>query len=58
MTTATVASPDVLHKEIEQLQTEVKYLKEQLEWFRRQYFGKRSEKIIFSTRIFIFVAAL
>jgi len=28
------------------LREEVNYLKEQLEWFRRQLFGKRSEKIV------------
>lgn len=31
---------------ISQLETEVAYLKEQLAWFQRQIFGKRSEKVI------------
>ena len=30
----------------ESLQKEIKYLKEQLAWFKRQLFGKKSEKII------------
>lgn len=43
--TATI-SLENLSKENAQLKGEVHYLKEQLEWFRRQIFGKRSEKIV------------
>ncbi len=35
-----------LEKNNEQLQEENSFLKEQIDWFRRQIFGKRSEKII------------
>ena len=45
MMTATV-SLEQLSKENIQLREEIGYLKEQLEWFRRQFFGQRSEKII------------
>lgn len=37
---------ELLQIENVRLREEVNYLKEQLEWFRRQLFGKRSEKII------------
>lgn len=37
-----------LRKENEFLRSEIKAFKEQLEWFKRQLFGKRSEKIISS----------
>ncbi len=33
-------------EEVVQLQNEVRHLKEQLEWFKRQIFGKRSERIV------------
>ncbi len=33
-------------KEVEILQNENSYLKEQISWFRRQIFGKKSEKVI------------
>lgn len=36
-----------LKKENENLQQQVNYLKEQLAWFTKQIFGKRSEKIVF-----------
>src|SRR6266540_1282382 len=42
----TTISLENLSKEINQLRKENNYLKEQLEWFRRQIFGKRSEKIV------------
>jgi transposase len=48
MTTSTSA-PEQLLREIESLQNEVCSLKEQLDWFRRQVFGKRSEKIVQDT---------
>lgn len=35
-----------LEKQVGQLQNEVDFLNEQLEWFKRQIFGKRSEKVI------------
>lgn len=37
---------ETLEKENAVLRNEIGYLKEQLEWFRRQIFGKRSEKIV------------
>ena len=39
-------TPENLVIENTQLRNEVKYLKEQLAWFQRQIFGKRSEKTI------------
>jgi transposase len=45
MTTSTITL-EQLQQENAQLRNEVGYLKEQLEWLRRQIFGKRSEKII------------
>lgn len=33
-------------QENEHLRSEVNYLKEQVEWFKRQIFGKRAEKIV------------
>lgn len=33
-------------KEITQLSNEIKHLKEQLEWFKKQVFGQRSEKFV------------
>lgn len=48
MITTKNTSTDALEKDnlILILRNEVSYLKEQLEWFRRQVFGQRSEKII------------
>lgn len=46
MTTATSATLESLQSEIKTLRGEISYLKEQNEWFRRQCFGKRSEKIV------------
>ncbi len=39
-------STEQLQKENTELRNEINHLKEQLEWFKRQIFGKRSEKII------------
>jgi transposase len=46
MKTAQISSSDQLQKEITELRTENVFLKEQIEWFKRQIFGKRSERII------------
>ena len=35
-----------LNKEVCRLNQEAKYLNEQLEWFKRQLFGKRSERVV------------
>ena len=45
MSTSTVC-PEQLLEENALLRKEITLLKEQLEWFRRQIFGKRSEKIV------------
>lgn len=45
MSTATI-SLEQLQTENETLRNEISHLKEQLGWFQRQIFGKRSEKII------------
>ena len=45
MSTSTICL-EQLQEEIELLKKENTFLKEQLEWFRRQIFGKRSEKFI------------
>lgn len=45
MNTST-ACPEQLLRENVLLKQEIAYLKEQVEWFRRQIFGKRSEKIV------------
>ena len=42
----TVENTSIEQLEIEKLKNEVLYLKEQIAWFQRQMFGKRSEKII------------
>lgn len=46
--TAQTPTKETLDKDhyINSLQEEILYLKEQLEWFKRQLFGKRSEKIV------------
>lgn len=46
MTTASTTSLEQHQKIIAELQEEIRSLKEQLDWFRRQIFGKRSEKFI------------
>lgn len=43
---ATSPQPLNLITEIESLKHENRYLREQIEWFKRQLFGKKSEKII------------
>ena len=45
MTSSTITLEDSL-KKVESLEKEVLNLKEQLDWFKRQVFGKRSEKVI------------
>lgn len=45
MTTETV-SREHHENQIALLRNEIKYLNEQIEWFRRQIFGKKSEKIV------------
>lgn len=42
----TLLTPQQILQENEELRTENFYLKEQLEWFKRQVFGKRSERIV------------
>lgn len=44
--TASTIHLEQLQSENSQLKVEVGYLKEQLEWFKRQIFGKRSERIV------------
>lgn len=46
MTAVQIADPNDLQKENAELRCEIIFLKEQLAWFKRQIFGKRSEKII------------
>ena len=46
MNTAQILDPELLQKENVELRCEVVYLKEQLAWFKRQVFGRRSERII------------
>jgi len=46
MITAQIPDVDQLQKEIGDLHCEVLHLKEQLAWFKRQIFGKRSERIV------------
>jgi transposase len=45
MTTVQISDPESLQKEVVELRCEVIYLKEQLDWFKRQIFGKKSERI-------------
>ena len=46
MNAAQILDPELLQKENVELRCEVVYLKEQLAWFKRQVFGRRSERII------------
>lgn len=46
MRTVQHASNEQLESEISRLRNENAYLNEQLNWFKRQVFGKKSEKII------------
>ncbi len=45
MTTSQIPSPEIFQKEIAELRFENLYLKEQLDWFKRQIFGQKSERI-------------
>lgn len=46
MTTTTSEALEAAQSEITTLKGEINYLKEQLAWFLRHYYGKRSEKIV------------
>ena len=46
MTTVQISDPEFLQKENADLRCEVIYLKEQLAWFKRQIFGKKSERTV------------
>lgn len=46
MTTAQFLNPEQLKNENADLRCKVVYLEEQLAWFKRQIFGKRSERIV------------
>ena len=46
MTAAQIYSPELLQKENTELRCENSYLKEQLDWFKRQIFGRKSERTV------------
>lgn len=46
MISAQISDPEILQKEIVELRLENHSLKEQLDWFKRQMFGKKSERIV------------
>ena len=46
MTAAQISDPELLQKENAELRCEVTYLKEQLDWFKRQIFGRKSERTV------------
>ena len=46
MTVAQISNPELLQKENAELRCEVTYLKEQLAWFKRQIFGRKSERTV------------
>lgn len=46
MNSAQITPYERLEKENNLLRNEVSLLKEQIDWFKRQIFGKRSEKIV------------
>jgi hypothetical protein len=46
MTIAQIPDVGQLQKENDNLRCEVLHLREQLDWFKRQVFGKRSERIV------------
>ena len=46
MTAAPIFSPELLQKENADLRCEVTHLKEQLDWFKRQIFGRKSERTV------------
>jgi hypothetical protein len=48
MTAEQISDPELLQKENADLRFEVTYLKEQLAWFKRQIFGKKSERTVSS----------
>jgi len=46
MITEKLSKEHLLENQVAALQQEIACLKEQLEWFKRQIFGKRSEKVV------------
>ena len=46
MTAAQILDPEKLQKEVVELRCQIIHLEEQLAWFKRQIFGKKSEKIV------------
>lgn len=46
MTAAQISNPELLQKEVVDLRCEVTHLKEQLAWFKRQIFGRKSERTV------------
>jgi transposase len=46
MTAAHILDPEILQKEVVELRSENIYLKEQLDWFKRQIFGKKTERVV------------
>ena len=46
MMTAETVSREHHENQISLLKSEIAYLNEQIEWFKRQIFGKRSEKVV------------
>jgi transposase len=46
MNVAQILDPELLQKENIELRCEITHLQEQLDWFKRQVFGKRSERIV------------
>lgn len=52
--TASAIELEQLQNENTTLRNEISYLKEQLEWFRRQFFGQRKEKFIDSQNLPLF----
>lgn len=46
MTTAQILDPETLQKENSEMRCRIIHLEEQLAWFKRQIFGKKSERIV------------
>jgi transposase len=46
MTVAQILDPEILQKKVIELLSENIYLKEQLDWLKRQIFGKKSERMV------------
>jgi len=46
MTAVHILDPEILQKKLIELSSENIYLKEQLDWFKRQIFGKKSERVV------------